>query len=141
MHASLLSFVAEDVAIEVVEYTPNFVVHSIAFGLGDPEANGHCWNFSRSSNDDWGVCTVREIQRATLYEGIASFNLQRSGLECVFDENGAAEIGFSELRITFEIDDQAWQKLVAAAQTIFRDRAYFNQAGEDQQNKTTRIDG
>jgi hypothetical protein len=35
-----------------------------------------------------------------------SFNLRRSGVECVFDPKGAAEVGVSELSIMFEIDDQ-----------------------------------
>ena len=124
-----LSFAAEDVAAETVEYTPDFVVHMIAFATGDPEPEGNSWNFSRSFDDDWGVCTVREPQRATLYEGIASFKLGRSGLDCVFGAKGAAEVGLAELRITFQIDEQKWAKLAAAAQTVFRDRAYFKIAG------------
>src|SRR5262245_64525053 len=98
MVTPLLSFTAENVAAETVKYTPECVVHLIAFGIGDPEADGHQWTFSRSFEDDWGVCTVREIQRATIYEGISSFRLHRTGLECVFDPESAAEVGFEELR-------------------------------------------
>jgi hypothetical protein len=135
MTTPLLFFAAADVGAETVEYTPTNVVCMMAFGIGDPEADGHCWNFSRSFHDDWGVCTVREIQRATLHEGIASFKLHRSGLECVFDAKGAAEVGVSKLRIGFGIDDQAWEELAVVAQTIFRDRAYFECARYAESNE------
>jgi hypothetical protein len=125
MATPLLSFAAEDVRSDTTEYTRECVVYLIAFGTGNPEAGGHCWNFSRSFDDDWGVCTVREIQRATIYEGIVSFEMHRSGIECVFDSKVAEEVGFSELRITFEISDGTWQMLAATARVIFRDRPYF----------------
>lgn len=107
------------------EYTPKYAVHMIAFGTGDPEVDGHSWNFSRSTDDDWGVCTVKEIQQATLYEGIESFALARSGLECVFNAEAALEVGVAKLSIAFEIDDKRWQRLKATARTVFRDRDYF----------------
>jgi hypothetical protein len=125
MATPLLAFVAENVAVDTVEYTPDFIVHMIAFGIGNPEADGHCWIFSRTLDDDDGVCTVRGIQRATIYEGIATFRLQRTGVVCVFDPHWAAEVGVTELRITFEIDDDSWNDLAAKAQTVFRDRPYF----------------
>jgi hypothetical protein len=127
----LLSFAAEDVGAETVEFTPDSVVHMIAFGVGDPEAGGHGWNFSRSFDDDLGVCTVREIQRATIYEGIASFTLHRSGLECVFDSDGSAKVGVAELHIGFEIDDRVWEEVSTASRFIFRDRPYFKWVGRD----------
>jgi hypothetical protein len=126
MHGHVLTFAATDVASETIEYTPTCVVHLIAFGIGDPESDGHCWTFSRSfDDDDWGVCTVREIQQATLYEGIASLHFYRAGLECKFTPAGAAVAGIGVLRIRFEIEDEAWDQLAAIARTIFRDRDYF----------------
>lgn len=129
MAAPLLSFVAENVGADTTEYTRRCVVYLIAFGTGDPEANGHCWTFSRSFDDDWGVCTVREIQRATIYGGIKSFKLHRSGLECVFDPKAAEKAGFRVLRITFVIDDKTWWELTATAEIVFRDCPYFTLAG------------
>lgn len=128
MATPLLSFVADNVAAESTEYTPNCVVYLIAFGIGDPEAGGHSWSFSRSFDDDSGVCSVREIQRATIYEGIVSFALYRTSIECVFDARAAEEVGFARLRITFAIDDERWQKLAATARVVFRDRPYFSLA-------------
>jgi hypothetical protein len=64
MVSPLLSFFAEKVAVETTEYTPEYIVYMIAVGTGDPEKDGHCWTFSRSFDDEDGVCTVREIQRA-----------------------------------------------------------------------------
>ena len=124
MTQPILSFVAKNVGTDVTKYTRD-VVYLIAFGAGDPEADGHNWTFSRSFDDDWGVCTVREIQQAVLYGGIESFTLHRSGVECIFDSEAAQETRFGALRITFTIDDKAWQDLTAIAKVVFRDCAYF----------------
>src|SRR5262249_21676502 len=99
MADSTLSFVAENVAADTAEYTPECIVYVIAFGTGDPEAGSHRWTFSRSFDDDWGVCTVREIQQAVVYGGIECFRLHRSGMECAFDAKTAEETGYRELRI------------------------------------------
>jgi hypothetical protein len=125
MADSTLSFVAEDVVADTTEYTSECVVYLLAFGTGDPEAGGHSWNFSRSFDDDWGVCTVREIQLATIYGGIEHFRLYRSGLECVFEPKAAREAGYRELRISFMIDDDAWREVAETALVVFRDCAYF----------------
>ena len=125
MAAPLLEFTADDVAAETEEHTPECVVYTIAVWTGDPEAGGRSFNFSRSFDEDWGVCMVREIQRATVCEGMASFRLYRSGQECAFEPEAAVQIGFSELRIALEIGDQQWAELAATARTVFRDRAYF----------------
>jgi hypothetical protein len=119
---NLLSFVADDVETHVEADSELYLV---AFSVGDVEVDGHSWNFSRDLDDDSGVCTVREIQQATTYDGITSFNLHRSGLVCIFDTEGASEIGFSELQITFKIDDRAWKQLTNIARNVFRDRLYF----------------
>lgn len=124
----LLSCVAEDVGGGTIEYSPDNIVYWIAFGAEGREADGHCWTFSRSFDDDWGVCTVREIQRATIYGGIEKFQLRRSGVECVFDQKAAEKTGFNELRIAFAIDDKSWQELAATAKIVFRDCLYFTLA-------------
>jgi hypothetical protein len=128
MIRQLLSFVAEDVGADTTEYTTECVVYLIAFGTGDPEADGHCWTFSRSFDDDWGVCTVREIQQATIYGGIESFRLHRSGLECVFESKAAEKAGYHALRVTFAVDDKTWQEVATTARIVFRDCPYFTLA-------------
>jgi hypothetical protein len=125
MSTATLSFVAENVAADITEHTPEFVVYLIAFGAGDPEDGGHHWNFSRCFDEDWGVCTVREVQEAVVYEGIESFRLHRSGVECVFDPTAAKETGLRELRIAFTIDDEVWRDLADTAQIVFRDCPCF----------------
>jgi hypothetical protein len=124
MTGSSLSFVAENVAADTTAYTSECVVYLIAFGTGDPEAEGHCWTFSRSFDDD-GVCTTREIQLATIYGGIERFKLHRSGLECVFDSKASEATGFRELRVTFAIDNETWQEVKETAKVVFRDCDYF----------------
>jgi hypothetical protein len=59
----VLCFAASEVDTDATEYTPGDIVYTVAFGNGDPEAGGHVWSFCRSFEEDWGVCTVREIQR------------------------------------------------------------------------------
>jgi hypothetical protein len=125
MADSTLSFVAEEVGGDTTEYTSTCVVYLIGFQTGDPGAGGHCWTFSRSFDDDWGVCTVREIQQATVYDGIESFRLHRSGAECVFGPRAAKKTGYRDLRITFAIDDKTWRELAETAKNVFRDRPYF----------------
>jgi hypothetical protein len=125
MAEPLLSFVAEHVGTDTTEYTRECVVYLIAFGTGDPEAGGHSWTFSRSFDGDWGVCTVREIQQATIYGGIESVRLHRSGVECSFDPEATEKAGFRALRIKFDLDEKAWLELVATAKVVFRDCPFF----------------
>jgi hypothetical protein len=128
MMMTLLSFTAEDVETHVDGSSPDPELYMIAFSVGDVEVDGHSWNFSRcldDDDDDWGVCTVREIQKSTTYECIASFDLYRSSLKCTFDAEGATDNGFSELQITFDIDDRAWKQLADTARIVFQDRPYF----------------
>jgi hypothetical protein len=122
---STLAFVAEDVEADTTEYTRECVVYLIAFGAGDAEAGGHCWTFSRSFDDDWGVCTVRGIQQATVYGGIESFSLHRSEVVCLFGPNAAEKTGCRELKIAFAIDDNAWREVADTAKLVFRDCPYF----------------
>ena len=123
-----LAYQADQVKSLVVDYTSKFRVYSAHLGVGDPERGGHHWSFSRSLEDDDGVCTVREIQRATLYEGIRSFRLVRTGLNCVFETAAVPEVGITELEITFAIDDSTWNELSSALDDVFRDRPYYTRA-------------
>ena len=125
MTQPLLSFFADNVGADTTEYTAECVVYLIAFGTGDPESGGHHWNFSRSFDDDLGVCTVREIQQGVNYGGIERFRLHRRGVECDFDAEAAEELGFPALRITFEIEDGVWNELTATATVVFRDCPFF----------------
>jgi hypothetical protein len=100
----ILSFAADQVGTDTTEYTPTCIVSLIAFGIGNPETDGHCWVFSRSFDDDDGVCTVREIQLAVVYEGIQFVRLTRSEFTCVFQQPAAKELGFSELHVAFVTD-------------------------------------
>jgi hypothetical protein len=86
--------------------TPDFVVHGIYFGEGDPEKGGQHWNFTRIlGEDDDGVCTVKEIQEVTVYGGIVRFTLARDSATCEFDEDAAKETGVRKLLIDYNIDD------------------------------------
>ena len=125
---TLLSFTAEDVETYVEGSSTDPEIYMISFSVGDVELDGHSWNFSRGledGDDDWGVCTVREIQKATIHECITSFDLHRESLNCMFDPEGASNTGFSELQITFDLDARAWKQLADTARIVFQDRPYF----------------
>lgn len=111
-------------------YTPDFVVHGIYFGEGDPERGGQHWNFTRTlGEDDDGVCTVKEIQQVTVYGGIVRFTLARHRMTCEFDEEAAKETGVRKLHIEYSIDEEAWQSLVKQAKFVFHGEEYFDVAG------------
>lgn len=95
------------------------------FGVGDPEQDGHHWNFSRAFQDDDGVCTVREIQQACIYDGILSFKLTRGELRCVFRGTNADHVGVKELRIQYDLDDPAWLDLATTLDTVFRGKLCY----------------
>lgn len=112
---------------EEEEYTPDYIVHGIYFGEGDPERGGQHWNFTRSlDEDDEGVCVVKEIQEIVFYEGIVSCTLSRHHLVCDFDEVAAKEAGTRRLFITFEIDDKTWAELLTQAKLVFQEKDYFS---------------
>jgi hypothetical protein len=112
------------------EYTPEFIVHGIYFGEGDPERGGQYWNFTRSlGEDDDGVCTVKEIQQVTIYGGIVRFALARHSATCEFDEKAAIETGVRKLIIEYSINDDSWQSLVNQAKIVFDGEEYFEIAG------------
>lgn len=121
-----LQFNAEMVAADEEEYTPDFVVHGIYFGEGDPESGGQHWNFTRSLNDDDGVCIVKEIQEVTVYGGIVSCRLTRQSFACEFNNETAQETQTRRLFITFEIDDETWKSLATQARLVFTGESYFN---------------
>src|SRR5688572_28163363 len=100
-----ISFTAERVAALVEDFTETFRVYGVYFETGDPEAGGQSWNFTRSLEDDEGVCTVQEPQLATLYDGIESLHFSRSLLVCRFDLDGRKASGCSHLEIAFHVDD------------------------------------
>jgi hypothetical protein len=117
------------VAAEEDGYTPEFVVHGIYFGEGDPEQEGQHWNFTRSlGEDDDGVCIVKEIQQVTVYGGIERFTLARDSVTCEFDEEAAKETGVRKLFIEYSINDDTWQSLVEQAKLVFDGEGYFEVA-------------
>jgi hypothetical protein len=75
--------------------------------------------------DDGGVCTVKEIQQATVYGGIVRFKLARNSVTCEFDENAAKEIGVRKLLIEYNINGDTWQSLVKQARYVFDGEGYF----------------
>lgn len=117
-HADLVSAIEE-------EYTPDFKVHGIYFGEGSPEQGGQHWNFTRSFDDDDGVCTVKEIQEVTVYGGIISCVITRQALICEFDEEAAKETMIRKLHITFELDDETWKAVTNQALLVFDGEPYF----------------
>jgi hypothetical protein len=124
-----IHFKANLVSGDEEEYTPDFVVHGIYFGEGDPEGGGQHWNFTRSLGyDDDGVCTVKEIQQVTVYGGIVRFSLTRQSVTCEFDETTAKETGVRKLLIEYNIHDDTWQSLVKQAELVFDGQGYFEVA-------------
>jgi hypothetical protein len=121
-----ISFTAERVAALVEDFTETFRVYGVYFETGDPEAGGQSWNFTRSFEDDQGVCTVQEPQLATLYDGIESLHLSRSLLVCRFDPDGRKASGCSCLEISLQLDDTTWSDvarvmdLVCSGKTFYR---------------------
>jgi hypothetical protein len=122
-------FDATMVAASEEAFTDNFTVHGIYFGEGDPEHGGQHWNFTRSlGDDDDGVCTLKEIQSITVYDGIVSFDMHRTALVCEFDTATAQHTGVRRLTIAYEVDDATWSDLVTQAKHVFSDRPYFQLA-------------
>lgn len=129
MHSEIadeLQFHADLVTAVEEEYTPDYIVHGIHFGEGDPEQGGQHWNFTRSlDEDDDGVCTVKEIQEVVVYGGIIACTLTRNNLTCEFDDATAQETMTHKLHLTFEIDDETWQAVTKQAALVFEGEDYF----------------
>jgi hypothetical protein len=123
--ADEIRFKAEMVAADQEEFTPDYIVHGIYFGEGDPEQGGQHWNFIRSLSDDDGVCTVKEIQEVTVYGGIVSCKLSRRSLVCKFSDTATRSTRTRRLVIDFEIDDQGWEALAKQATRVFEGEDYF----------------
>jgi hypothetical protein len=120
-----ISFTAERVATHVEDFTDTFRVHGVYFEAGDPEAGGESWNFTRSSEDDDGVCTVREVQRATLYDGIQELELSRSRLVCNFEPAAHKEAGCARLEIQLKLDDATWEKVAQMMDTVCSGKEFY----------------
>lgn len=117
---------AQLVAANEQEFTEDFTVHGIYFGEGDPENGGQHWNFTRAlGEDDDGVCTVKEIQVVTVYDGIIRFEMNRAGLECEFNDEAAEQTGVRRLTVAYQVDDATWSDLVTQAKMVFTDEPYF----------------
>lgn len=128
---TILEFKAEFVESSVEKFTDDYTVYTIYLGEGNPEIDGEHWNFQRSLEDDDGVCTVKEVQQLTIYEGIINFQLSRNKLICEFDKETSKETGVEELKliIHFQIDDEEWKKLKEIALIVFKDKNYFEVTG------------
>ncbi len=127
MIADEIHFAAEMVAGHEEVYTPEFVVHGIYFGEGDPDHGGQHWNFTRTlGEDDEGVCTGREPQQVTVYGGISRFLLTRTRVTCEFAEQVAYVTGVRRLLIDLRIDDEVWRSLVQQARLVFDGEPYFD---------------
>ncbi len=117
---------AQMVAAHEEAFTQDFKVHGIYFGEGDPEDCGQHWNFTRAlGDDDDSVCTVREIQVVTVYDGIISFKMNRAAVVCEFDSETAAHTGVRCLTIAYQVDDATWSDLMTQAKMVFTDKPYF----------------
>ncbi|MDH5600189.1 MAG: Imm10 family immunity protein [Gammaproteobacteria bacterium] len=121
-----ISYKADYVEAISEEFTPEFIVHGIHFGEGDPEQDGQHWNFTRTlETDDDGVCTVKEIQQVTIYGGIKKFVLSRNNLICEFDDKHSERTGVQKLSITFDISDEDWNKLLEKSNLVFSGESYY----------------
>ncbi len=118
---------AESIDAVEEEFTPDFKVVGIYFGEGDPENGGQHWNFTQSIGDDEyeGVCTVKEIQQATVYGGITEFVMDCRGLTCKFDESASRETGVSVLGIQYNLTHKKWNELCTMAKRVFIGTQYF----------------
>lgn len=121
-----IRFEAEEAIGHEEEYTPDFTVYGIYFGNGDPEEGGEVWNFTRAFDENnWGVCTVKEIQAVTVYGGIVECILTRQYFACAFDKDTQKETGVGRLHISFNVSDEVWKNLAQQARMVFKGERYF----------------
>ena len=80
------------------------------------------WSFTRCLEDDEGVCTVREPQQATVYEGIREIVVSRRRLQCEFE---SAAAGVHKLQITLRLAKEEWKHFSKVIDCVFKDRAYY----------------
>ncbi len=76
--------------------------------------------FYRSSGSEYGIWTQRGREQRGLCEIIKEVVLNRSCLECVFNERGIAETGINTLTILYGISEGLWQELAPTAERVFR---------------------
>ena len=117
-------------------YGSDFVVFQIFFEDFDPEKGGQSWSFQRAlgadgtveslSEEDEGVCIVKEIQQIVAYEEIDRFILERTRVACHFSDTFSQREGIDKLLIHLNISNAQWNELVSMARTVFRGREYFN---------------
>lgn len=130
-HPSLMttiSFTAQHVDTHVEDFTGDFRVYGVYFEAGDPEADGESWNFTRSFEDDEGVCTVREIQRATLYDQIEELRLTRHRLVCTFEPDARNAAGCDRLEILLDVDDVVWERVAEMMDNVCSGKAFYRRA-------------
>jgi hypothetical protein len=120
-----ISFTAERVAAHVEDYTETYRVYGVYLETGDPELGGESWNFTRSFEDDEGVCTVREPQRATFYDKIQELALSRSQLVCTFTSEGEKDAGCGRLEIQLNVDDSTWDQVSKVMDTVCAGKAFY----------------
>ena len=123
-----ISFTAEHVDTHIEDFTETFRVYGVYFEAGDPEAGGESWNFTRSFEDDDGVCTVREVQRATLYDQIQELQLSRSELICTFEPGAQDATGCARLEIHLNVDDATWEKVAQMMDTVCSAKAFYRRS-------------
>ncbi len=129
-----IEFLAELVDVAEEEFTPEYTVIGIYFGEGDPEYGGQHWNFTESIGsdaDDDGVCTVKEIQKVTVYGGISSFIMNRNKVVCEFNADTAPKTGVSTLVINYNLGSKEWKKLSSMALRVFAKEKNFKLSEEN----------
>lgn len=123
-----ISFTAEHVDTHIEDFTETSRVYGVYFEAGDPEAGGESWNFTRSFEDDDGVCTVREVQRATLYDQIQDLQLSRSELICTFEPRAQGVAGCARLEIHLEVDDATWERVAQMMDMVCSGKAFYRRS-------------
>ncbi len=110
------------------DFTETFRVYGVSFGAGDPDNDGESWSFTRSFEDDDGVCTVREIQRATLYDKIQELRLSRSQLVCLVDRAAVDEAGCARLEINLNLDMKTWEIIAGMMDIVCSGKTFYSRA-------------
>jgi len=121
-----ISFTAELVTTHVENFTDTYRVYGVSFKAGDPDYDdGEWWEFTRSFEDDDGVCTVRGYQQATLYDKIQELNLTHTQLLCIFEPAGVKETGCARLEIGLNIDKEIFEIIVKMMDIICSGKAFY----------------
>jgi hypothetical protein len=82
-------------AQSVSPYENKFQRHTsygIGFYDGNSERSDEVWFFDRRSDAKGHVCTVREAAEVMVRDGIASFEMSRTGIICEFDPEAAERL-------------------------------------------------